>query len=58
MCKRSQVPAGVKRGKGKLPKGKGTDCPMNFQRAKARAKRPDTGKKLNKRHHTPNLKTW
>ena len=58
MTNRSQVPRGVKRGKGKpvskkeLEKSK---LPMRFR--DSRSKRPDTGKKISKfPSHSPNRK--
>lgn len=57
MVNRSQVPVGVKKGEGKAPIGKG-EQPMTFKRMKGRTKRPDTGKKLTKSHHTPNRNKW
>ncbi|KKN40765.1 hypothetical protein LCGC14_0729810 [marine sediment metagenome] len=53
MSKRSKRPKWIK-GEGPPPIGKGSDRPMTFHNG--RSKRPDTGKKLNKSHHTPNLK--
>jgi len=51
MGKRAK-PKWIKRGKGKTPIGKGSQ-PMTFKRRQGRTKRPDTGKKLTKSHHTP-----
>lgn len=53
MGKRSKRPNWIK-GEGKVPKGKGPNMPMGFHDGKS--KRPDTGKKLTKSHHTPNPK--
>ncbi len=53
MGKRSKRPKWIK-GEGPPPVGKGSDRPMKFK--SGRTKRPDTGKKLTKLHHTPNPK--
>lgn len=62
MTSRSQVPKWVEREKGIIiysktfKKGTESTQDMNFNKANARKKRPDTGKKLTKSHHSPNLK--
>ena len=55
---RSQVPKYIKRGIGKVSKGKGSNQPMKFKRGAARKPRTDTGKKLTQSHNTPNLKYY
>lgn len=53
MPNRSCVPKYIKRGRGKSLK-KEISKPMNFRKANARKKRPDTGKKHNLgKHNTP-----
>ena len=54
MVSRSCVPKWIKRGIERAPKGKGSNQHMNFKKGSARKKRPDTGKKITKSHHTPN----
>jgi len=44
MTNRSKVPKWMKKGEGKVPKGKGTDMPMNFRKAEARKPRPAQNK--------------
>ncbi|KKL06678.1 hypothetical protein LCGC14_2593630 [marine sediment metagenome] len=46
ISKRGGVPKWIKRGKGKVPEGGGSNNPMNFKKANARKPRPDTGKKI------------
>ena len=53
ISKRGGVPKWVKRGKGKVPIGVGSNRPMKFKKANARKPRPDTGKKISKFPHKP-----
>ena len=45
---RSTVPKYIEKGEGEVPKGVGTNNPMNFKKGNARKWRPDTGKKITK----------